>query len=149
MKIVLEGTEAEVLSMLAAISHSFLGTPEESRSKEEEPNPPPPMGRLSFLTLAQNWADGFDATGTGHWEDGDQDRPEVNRGALLQEAMNGKEGAWILQHVRDCGGLTQAVHSALGGDADLSRAISANISQVASILCPPLAQTHEPLNPLE
>lgn len=145
MKIVLEGTEDEVLRLLSKLNGA---TPKVSIVEDEvvEATALPE----EFVEMVNAWTVGFDPTGTQHWgEDGPRE-PLVDRPQLLRQTLAGKQGAWILDYIHSVGGLTQAVHAALDGEnPELAQALAGHMAQLGSLVCPPLTDTYNPATVLE
>ena len=153
MKIVLEGTHAEVMSLM----HSMLGGAIDNASMvaalPSTPLPPvapvPVDPPLALQALIQSWAEGFDLDGTAHWDNPDAGVGSPDKGEALRDLGNSRYAGNTLKWIRAQGGLTHAVQSVLGGETQTSRRIALNIAQVSSILFTDLAETLEHFDPFE
>ena len=111
-----------------------------SRSGAQEPCPP------MFEDLVRTWADGFDSTGTAHWESNEPINP--NKGENLRALSLDRKAGKVLMWIEAQGGLTRAVHCILG-DEKLSRLIAVNIAQVGSVLFNDITLLLEHFDPFE
>lgn len=97
-------------------------------------------GKKAFAHLIKEWAMNFDSEGE-----------QPDRGELIRALASSKDGPNICTFVEHVGGLTKATKSVWpekSSDFSLMRKVAENITQVASILFPPLAEHLKYPNPL-
>lgn len=154
MKIVLEGTHAEVMGLM----RSMLGGAIDNASMvamvppAQIPAPAPPVitdPPTAFQALIHSWADGFDVDGRAHWDDPEAEKSNMDKGEALRNLGNSREAGKLIAWIRNQGGLTHAVQSILDQDPKLARGIALNIAQVSSILFTDLGETLEHFDPFE
>ena len=145
MKIALEGTTEEVMGMM----RSLVGGADNATTLAVGPpaEAPEAAAPAAMESLVRSWADGFDLTGSAHW-DADAAEPSTLGEELRQVAISRTNGA-ALRWVASQGGLTAAVHSLLAGDTKVSRGVAVNMAQVASIFFPDLSDLLEHFDPFE
>ena len=97
-------------------------------------------GERAFEHLIKEWTKNFDSEGE-----------QPDRGELIRALASSKDGPNICTFVGHVGGLTKATKSVWprkSSDFSLMRKVAENITQVASILFPPLAEHLKYPNPL-
>ena len=128
------------------------GQPDLAQARAPVPQPAPEAEcPRTFEDLIVAWAEGFDPGGRAHWDsDGtDDEPPPTAKGDMLRDVAISRKSGKVLSWVAAQGGLTKAVHQILGGDPATSRAVAVNVTQVASILFPDLADLLEHFDPYE
>ena len=151
MRIELEGTSEEVGRMLRALAghHSFEAFQEVNEGRGvplSSTAPEPTKCPRIFEELVEEWAEGFDPTGTAHWESNDPTKPD--KGEKLRAVSLDRKAGRVLTWIEAKGGLTRAVNEILG-DKKLARLVAVNIAQVGSVLFHDISLLLEHFDPFE
>ena len=147
MKIILEtSSETELHQLLSALTlflnkpkHTLPPIPQDALTTGNGSHDPIPDvnveiaadGRIHLRDFVLEWALNF----------GDPNAPQPDRTDLMVSMMQ-DNGVGIMSFIKDAGGLTRAILLATQSDnwdRRFSRLIAENITQVGSIICPPLA----------
>ncbi len=145
MKISLEGTQQEVMGLIHRMAGGIADNAAVAGGLPDAAGAEPSLP-AGFDKLVRDWAEGFDLDGTAHW---DSSAPSTDKADMLHGFAISRPAGAALVWVSHQGGLTRAVHSILGGDPVVSRAIAVNMTQVSSILFPDLADLLEHFDPFE
>ena len=109
---------------------------------------PPAECPAALATLISAWADGFDTTGTRHWDESASNTGPDPKAEALRALSTSSDNGGALKWVASKGGLTHAVHEFVE-DKELARSVAGNMAQVASILFTDLADLLEHFDPYE
>jgi len=152
MKVHLEGSSEEVAQMLRALA----GSPAPVQFQRLEADPPVEQAECpkAFKTVILDWCEGFDVTGTKHWEEDPHAPASSDRSDALFKFANSRQAGAALQWVKTQGGLTQAVWSLMGEPMDthqmeIARGVAVNMTQVGSVLFPDLSALLEHFDPFK
>ncbi len=151
----LEGSSDEVANMLRALAGPLAPVP-----FPVEPAPPieplvaPVECPESFKTLVLEWCEGFDLSGTKHWEDDPRAPTSSDRSDALFKLANSRSAGAALRWIKSKEGLTMAVWALMGEPMDthqmeIARGVAVNMTQVGSSRFPDLSALLEHFDPFK
>ena len=112
------------------------------------------LGHDLLVPIVGLWWDGFDLDGRAHWDD-DGEAERADTAQALRDLGKHRNGGATVAYVRSVGGLTHAMRAILKElhpEVDTvstghARRIAENLTQVASLLYPPLSDELEHHDP--